>query len=249
MINNKFVLIVTMYNAEKYIEKCLESILSQTYKNYELIVIDDCSTDKTYDMVNIVHAKYDHGFIIHRNEKRGGGALINMIKGINLFSNDKEDIIIPIGGDDFLAYDGVLEYLNNAYQDSDVYFTYGNFIPLSGAYGPYCKPIPDTRTYRKSGAWLASGLKSFKNKLWYKIDDKDLRDKNGVYFEAGGDAAFMYALIELTGRKYCRFIEKVLIIYNDLSPINDMRVKRDLQINNAAYIRSRPEYPELKGAL
>lgn len=248
-MDNKFVLVVTMYNAEKYIEKCLESILTQTYENYKLVVIDDCSADKTYDVINKVHAKHNHSFIICKNEQRAGGALINMIKGIDLFSNDKENIIIPIGGDDFLANDNVLSYLNNVYQDSDVYMTYGNYIPLSGAYGPFCKPIPDTRTYRKSGAWLASGLKSFKNKLWYKIDNKDLRDKDGVYFEAGGDAAFMYALIELTGRKYCRFIEEVLLIYNDLSPINDMKVKKNLQLKNAAYIRNQPEYDELKGSI
>lgn len=43
--------IIPMYNAEKYIEQCLQSLLSQTLKNFEVIVVDDCSTDKSFAIV------------------------------------------------------------------------------------------------------------------------------------------------------------------------------------------------------
>ena len=45
--NPKFSIIVTAYNLEKLIGTAIDSILDQTYGNFELIVIDDCSTDKT----------------------------------------------------------------------------------------------------------------------------------------------------------------------------------------------------------
>ena len=43
----KLSVIVSVYNTEKYIEKCLDSLLNQTYKNIEIVVINDCSTDNS----------------------------------------------------------------------------------------------------------------------------------------------------------------------------------------------------------
>ena len=45
-------IIMPSYNTEKYIAKTIESVLAQTYKNWELIVVDDCSTDNTDSVVH-----------------------------------------------------------------------------------------------------------------------------------------------------------------------------------------------------
>ena len=45
-------IITPAYNSEKYIAETIESVLNQTYKNWEMIIIDDCSTDKTSKLVN-----------------------------------------------------------------------------------------------------------------------------------------------------------------------------------------------------
>ena len=47
----RFSIIITAYNIEKYIEKSIESVKNQTFQNYELIVIDDCSTDRTLEKI------------------------------------------------------------------------------------------------------------------------------------------------------------------------------------------------------
>ena len=47
-----FNIIVPVFNAEKYLEKCLNSILKQTYKNFKVKVIDDCSTDSSYELAS-----------------------------------------------------------------------------------------------------------------------------------------------------------------------------------------------------
>lgn len=52
----KISIILTTYNVENYIEKCIESLLKQTYKDFELIIIDDGSTDNT---LNILKTKYE----------------------------------------------------------------------------------------------------------------------------------------------------------------------------------------------
>ena len=47
MMNKKISVIVAVYNTEKYIEKCLRSLLNQTYQNLEIIVVEDGSTDNS----------------------------------------------------------------------------------------------------------------------------------------------------------------------------------------------------------
>lgn len=51
--------IIPMYNAEKFIEKCIEHLVHQTYKNIEIIIVDDDSTDKSVATCN----NYQHNFI------------------------------------------------------------------------------------------------------------------------------------------------------------------------------------------
>ncbi len=61
-------IVIPMYNAEKYIGECLDSILAQTFKDFEVIVVDDCSTDKSCAVVESFLPKFN-----------GGGGLRNFI--------------------------------------------------------------------------------------------------------------------------------------------------------------------------
>ncbi|MFT5212615.1 MAG: glycosyltransferase involved in cell wall biosynthesis, partial [Patiriisocius sp.] len=52
-MSNPFVsIILPVYNGEKYLSKSIESCLNQTYRNIELIIVNDCSTDKTLEIVD-----------------------------------------------------------------------------------------------------------------------------------------------------------------------------------------------------
>ena len=64
-----FNIIVPVFNAEKYIEKCLNSIIKQSYKNYQVNVIDDCSTDYSYELALEICNGYDN-FHISKNPRR-----------------------------------------------------------------------------------------------------------------------------------------------------------------------------------
>ena len=57
---------IPMYNAQKYIRECLDSILAQTYSNFEVIVVDDGSTDGS---TSIVESYSDPRIHLYKNEK------------------------------------------------------------------------------------------------------------------------------------------------------------------------------------
>ena len=59
-------IVVPVYNTESYIERCLDSLIFQSYKNIEIIIINDCSTDKSENIIkkylirpNILYKKFD----------------------------------------------------------------------------------------------------------------------------------------------------------------------------------------------
>lgn len=86
------------YNSEKFIGKAIKSILNQTYKNYEFIIIDDCSTDKTLDVIKKYSAK-DKRIKFEKNKKNLGIAgnrnrLIELSRGKYIAWQDADDLSI-----------------------------------------------------------------------------------------------------------------------------------------------------------
>ena len=87
-------IIMPAYNAEKYIEEAINSILNQTYKAFELIIVDDCSTDET---VNIIKKYNDHRIRYTKNEINCGVAEslnngLRIAKGEYIARMDSDDI-------------------------------------------------------------------------------------------------------------------------------------------------------------
>ena len=71
-MNELVSIIMPSYNTASFISKTIESVLNQTYKNWELLVVDDCSTDGTDEIVS----KYNDKRIVYlKNEKNSGAAL------------------------------------------------------------------------------------------------------------------------------------------------------------------------------
>ena len=96
----KISVIVPMYNAEKYLGLCINSILAQTFKNFELILVDDCSTDKTLEVAKTFT---DSRIKIICNEKNLGmpglvrNVGIDAAKGEYIYFCDDDDAILSKG--------------------------------------------------------------------------------------------------------------------------------------------------------
>ena len=62
----RFSVIICTYNLEKIVKVSMESVLTQRFKDFELIVVDDCSTDKTYDVLKKYEQKDNRVKVIHK---------------------------------------------------------------------------------------------------------------------------------------------------------------------------------------
>jgi len=219
LIRNKFLVIVPVYNSKDYIEKCLLSILNQDYKNYKLVVVDDCSTDGTSEIIKSIWERYNKCFMYHRREERIASPIGNFVKAVELNPGSGEDILVTVDGDDWLYFKGVLSYLNEIYQERQIWLTYGSFTSVSKKMENFCRRIENPiRYYRRRHPWVTSHLRTIKRKLFDKIDKEDLKDtKTGQYYMHYGDAAYFYPAIEMATRRHLRFINRILYVYNDES--------------------------------
>ncbi len=93
--------VVTSYNYEKYILKTLESIKSQTYKNFEIIVVDDCSTDNSANLIEEFISQNQDLKITLLKQESNQGQLSAMIRGLREANGqfisfiDSDDILLP----------------------------------------------------------------------------------------------------------------------------------------------------------
>lgn len=109
MIEKKVSIVVPVYNAELYLDKCLESIKNQTYQNWEAIIVNDGSTDRSNDIIEKWCKKDDR--YVHINQKNmGPGAARN--KGIEYaIEKNYDGYITFIDADDYWKKDGIKSLL------------------------------------------------------------------------------------------------------------------------------------------
>jgi succinoglycan biosynthesis protein ExoO len=93
----KVSIIIPAYNTERYIRKCIDSILNQTFQDFEVIIIDDCSSD---DTVRIVQSYGDRRIYLYKNEKNSGPSYsrnraIKFAKGEYIAVLDSDDWWTP----------------------------------------------------------------------------------------------------------------------------------------------------------
>ena len=98
-----FSIIIPVYNVEKYLERCLQSVVDQTFKDYEVIIIDDGSTDNSSSIAN-KFASINNSFHVFHQKNSGLGAARNT--GISKASGE---YLIFIDGDDWIEENYFLE--------------------------------------------------------------------------------------------------------------------------------------------
>lgn len=118
----KFSIIIPVYNSEQYIEKCIDSVLQQTYKDYEIIIIDDGSTDNTPSIIKKYKDKVKYIKKEHEGQSSTRNAGIDYVSGDYFIFVDSDDVVSPnllekvknaaIGNPEIIRY-GIKRISNN----------------------------------------------------------------------------------------------------------------------------------------
>ena len=235
-IQNKFKIVIPSYNNETWAEANVASILNQTYTNYDVLYIDDCSTDDTNKIVKSITVDLPNWKII-RNEtnKRRGYNISPYNENLMSFISNDDDILVFVDGDDWLYDEFVLDKLNNFYNTGKYWMTYGKFVCYPGGEegnpqnSKYPHDIHLNNLYRKD-LWRASHLRTFRWWLYKRIELKSMiySKTNNYYFHAE-DLATSFPCLEMCPENKIGVADFYTYVFNATPSNRERGIKRETE--------------------
>lgn len=246
MDKNKFVVIIPSYNNERWYEKNLSSLLSQDYDNFRSVYVDDCSKDRTAELVQSYIEKNNaqDKITFIKNDVRVG-AMQNIYDVVH--SSDDNEIAITLDGDDWFEHSSVISRVNEEYKNPECWMTYGQYKSQPDGRIGCSQQIPIdviTNSSHRSAQWRTSHLRTFFSWLFKKIKKEDFLDHTGKFYPMAWDLAMMFPMLEMSGH-HSKFIPDVLYAYNVDNPINDSKVSLQQQQDTERIIRRKIRYDRI----
>ena len=179
----KFSIIIPVYKVENYLRPCVDSILNQAYKDYEVILVDDGSPDKSPEICDDYARTEARVKVIH---KQNGGQADARNVGLEAAQGD---YICYIDSDDFLANDGVLQLLaDKTVGNPDiVHYKFKEWFESDGHIAD-CRFDYNVPTEGRTVAEIYCDLidkDAYYNSAWSKIIRRDLLNDNNIRFVKG----------------------------------------------------------------
>ena len=122
--------IIPLYNAEDYLGECIDGILAQTFQDFELIIVDDCSTDSSCEIVESYIPKFDGRLKLYHTPKNTGSGVIARNIGLSyasgeyVYNMDNDDLITETALEEMYKlareYDADVVYCERYYMSSGV---------------------------------------------------------------------------------------------------------------------------------
>lgn len=185
----KVSIIIPAYNIENYIERCMISCINQTFKDIEIIVVNDGSTDKTLDKVNKLKSKDNRIVVI---DKKNEGSMEARKSGWNIA---KGEYIFFVDGDDYIHKDAVeILYSKAKKQNYDVVCYKFLIEDKDGMTRKGLDKEIDKNDKTRLLDLLFQG--KINHNMWSKFLKKDFITNNQIEFPSdfsfGEDLAFVY---------------------------------------------------------
>ncbi len=224
--------IIPMYNAENYIAVCLESILSQTFKNFEVIVVDDCSTDNSVEVVASFAEKFGERLkLAHMEENSGSGALprnkgLKLSCGEYIFFIDNDDLITKTALEEL--YNLAKTYDAEVVQCEKNYRLSADALTISQSSETISTPKFETTDLRERVHKILKN-DNYMVPQWTKFVRRDFIFENELFFpntRHGDDVIWTWALV-ICAKKflrvpnivYCQRLTKNSILQKERTPL------------------------------
>ena len=222
----KVSVVIPVYRVEKYIERCVRSLMEQTYGDVEFLFVDDASPDRSMDIVRSVTAAYGREVrYMKHSENKGLPAARNT--GLRAATGE---YIYHCDSDDWLETT-MLEKMTGAAMANGADFVYCDFY-LSFAEGERYMPTPD---YGSSIEALEKGFLAgqMKYNVWNKLVKRSLYFDNNIYSPEehckGGEDLMMVKVLRTSAQ--CAHVPEALYHYNrsNENAITKTRSKRHFE--------------------
>jgi len=230
----KISIITVTYNSSKTLKDTLESVLKQTYKDYEHIIVDGLSKDNTMEIVKEYEKRYD-GKLKYISEK-DSGIYDAMNKGIKMATGD---VIGILNSDDIYANENVLQKIAHTFKKEQCDGTYANLIFMDEE--TMSKP---QRIWKSPKGKLENGWHPAHPTLYLK---KEVYDKIGVFnleYRIVADYDFMLRMM-LNKQINLKYIDEYLI-YMRVGGTSTAGLKgyiKNLKEAHNALIKNNVKYP------
>lgn len=214
----KISIIVPIFNVERYLKDCVQSIQDQTYKNIEIILINDGSTDGSKEICKKIVLE-DPSIKLINQANHGLGYARNAGMKISIGK-----YIMFVDSDDYLPRDAV-ESMYNEIKNKDADIITANYIKTNDAGKPWESPIFDPVKFPNMKISIKDYDKSFyvmNSSVCNKIFKKDFLLKNNIKFEKklpAEDAIFSMQCLNLSNEIY--FINNIIYYYRQRELANE----------------------------
>lgn len=196
MNNDLISVIIPAYNNEIYISRCIESVLGQTYRNIEIIVINDCSTDNTGDIIQRYLTKDNRIAYYHNENNIGVGYTRN--KGIELA---KGKYIYFLDSDDYIETTAISDLYNGIKEGDSFCCTTLGFKEINGKRKSHIRLIEELELLQSPSVCL-------------RLFNKNIIDKSNIRFsnlKIGEDLEFVFKLLLFNDQ--VSYIDKAIYTY------------------------------------
>ena len=173
----RFTVAISAYNIENYVKRAIDSVLNQTFKNYELLVIDDCSTDSTVEVIKQVVGQ--NAKILQTKKNSGTAAASRNIA----IEKAQGEYLLFLDGDDELYSNETLKEIDEHIKENKydiIYFGYENVGHTENYYR-----ISNKENSTREARLICDESFSVSSKVWNVefLRNNNIRFKEGMYYE------------------------------------------------------------------